>query len=99
MNEGRQWSAMGIITTAAWIATAALIVATWGALWFGNDPLSQAFGFTGCALSAVAAAFQIRRYACRCMALIRALHSAEEIAAAEFRGSVSADGMRLHTVP
>ena len=85
MNDGNNWSAMAVVTTLGWVSVGTMIVGMWLALWVGHDPLAQALGFTGCASSAVAAVAQIRRYTCRVMNLIRALHSADELTAIEAR--------------
>ena len=85
MNDGKTWSAMAVVTYAAWAMVFALIGGMWVAVGIGHPGTAQVLGFTGCSTSAVAAVLQIRRYTCRVMAMIRALHGPDEIAATGLR--------------
>lgn len=77
MDEGQNWSALGVIAGIVWGVVVALVVGMWLALGFGEESVAQALGFTGCATSAVAAVLSIRRYTCKTQALIRLLYGGE----------------------
>jgi hypothetical protein len=78
MNNGTEWSAAAVVTTLLWVLVVVLIMGMWVAFGLGHQSTGTGIGFTGCATSAAAAVMHIRRFACRQMALIRALHGPEE---------------------
>lgn len=73
MNEGRNWSSMGVATWVAWATVATLIVAMWVAMAVGHDSIGVALGFTACASSAAAAALHVRQFICRTQRMVRTL--------------------------
>jgi hypothetical protein len=90
LNEYRHVTVASIVTTALWAIVLGLIVGMWVMLAVGHPHAASAFGFTGCATSAVAATASIRRYACRTFRLIRTLHGLE--------GDAPVRRVELHTV-
>ena len=68
-----------------------MLIGMWVALWLGNESAAQAFGFTACAGSAVAATLHIRRFMCRTQRLVRTLLGVQVARRSEVEG--------LHPVP
>ena len=60
-----------LATVAAWTATALLIMNAWLAYALGASDLSDLLGFSGCAMSAVAATCSIRCFASKLSRLVR----------------------------
>jgi hypothetical protein len=67
-----------LITATLWGWVALVILTAWLTWFLGYHGLAMMFGFTACALSAVAAASQIRCYSLRLCGVIRAVSGPDE---------------------
>ena len=61
-----------LVTVSAWTVTASCVIAAWVAFIISDEHLMQILGFSGCAMSAVAATCSIRCCANRIARMIRA---------------------------